>query len=54
MWNDEEFVNLDGMQPLGRVGEVKDIVDAVLYLSDAQFVTGIVLPVDGGVSAGGA
>ena len=50
---DEEFENLNGMQPLGRVGEVQDIVDAVLYLADAQFVTGVVLPVDGGVSAGG-
>ncbi len=50
---DEEFEKLNGMQPLGRVGEVKDIVDAVLYLADAQFVTGVVLPVDGGVSAGG-
>ena len=50
---DAEFEKLNGMQPLGRVGEVKDIVDAVLYLADAQFVTGVVLPVDGGVSAGG-
>ncbi len=39
---------------LGRVGEVKDIVDAVLYLADAKFVTGVILPVDGGVHAGGA
>ena len=50
---DEEFEALDGMQPLGRVGEVKDIVDAVLYLADANFITGVVLPVDGGVAAGG-
>ncbi len=50
---DEQFEELNGMQPLGRVGEVKDIVDAVLYLADAQFVTGVVLPVDGGVYAGG-
>ncbi|MCH7923629.1 MAG: SDR family oxidoreductase [Nitrospinae bacterium] len=50
---DEEFEALNGMQPLGRVGEVKDIVDAVLYLADANFVTGVVLPVDGGVAAGG-
>ena len=50
---DEEFEKLNGMQPLGRVGEIKDIVDAVLYLADAEFVTGVVLPVDGGVSAGG-
>lgn len=50
---DEQFEELSGMQPLGRVGEVKDIVDAVLYLADANFVTGVVLPVDGGVLAGG-
>ena len=50
---DEQFEELNGMQPLGRVGEVKDIVDAVLYLADAAFVTGVVLPVDGGVAAGG-
>ncbi len=50
---DEQFEELNGMQPLGRVGEVKDIVDAVVYLASADFVTGVVLPVDGGVAAGG-
>lgn len=50
---DEQFEELDGMQPLGRIGEVKDIVDAVQYLASAAFVTGVVLPVDGGVAAGG-
>ena len=49
---EEQFQELNGMQPLGRVGEIKDIVDAVLYLADATFVTGVILPVDGGVSAG--
>jgi NAD(P)-dependent dehydrogenase (short-subunit alcohol dehydrogenase family) len=38
--------------PLGRVGEVKDVVDAVLYLESASFVTGEVLHVDGGLAAG--
>jgi NAD(P)-dependent dehydrogenase (short-subunit alcohol dehydrogenase family) len=38
--------------PLGRVGEVKDIVDAVLYLESASFVTGEILHVDGGIAAG--
>ena len=38
--------------PLGRVAEVKDIVDAVLYLESASFVTGEILRVDGGASAG--
>ncbi len=50
---DDEYEELNGMQPLGRVGEVADIVDAVLYLADADFVTGVILPVDGGVHAGG-
>jgi NAD(P)-dependent dehydrogenase (short-subunit alcohol dehydrogenase family) len=38
--------------PLGRIGEVGDVADAVLYLESATFVTGVVLPVDGGRSAG--
>ncbi|MBV9998821.1 MAG: SDR family oxidoreductase [Verrucomicrobia bacterium] len=38
--------------PLGRMGEVSDIVDAVLYLQNATFVTGENLRVDGGVHAG--
>jgi NAD(P)-dependent dehydrogenase (short-subunit alcohol dehydrogenase family) len=38
--------------PFDRVGEIADIVDAVLYLEAAPFVTGQVLHVDGGSSAG--
>jgi NAD(P)-dependent dehydrogenase (short-subunit alcohol dehydrogenase family) len=38
--------------PLGRIAKVSEIADAVLYLAKADFVTGIVLPVDGGFSAG--
>lgn len=34
--------------PLGRLGEVQDIVDAVLYLESATFVTGEIIHVDGG------
>ena len=40
------------LHPLGRIGEVKDIVDAVLYLESASFVTGEILRVDGGLAAG--
>jgi NAD(P)-dependent dehydrogenase (short-subunit alcohol dehydrogenase family) len=43
---------LSTLQPSGRIGKVSDIVDAVLYLSDASFTTGAVLPVDGGMSSG--
>jgi len=38
--------------PIGRVGEVRDVVDAVLYLEGAAFITGEILHVDGGQSAG--
>ncbi len=43
---------LKSLQPTGRIGNVKDIVDAVHYLTDSDFTTGIVLPVDGGATAG--
>jgi NAD(P)-dependent dehydrogenase (short-subunit alcohol dehydrogenase family) len=43
---------LAGLQPVGRMGEVRDVVDAVLYLEKAAFVTGEILHVDGGASAG--
>jgi NAD(P)-dependent dehydrogenase (short-subunit alcohol dehydrogenase family) len=38
--------------PLGRIGEVTDTSDAVLYLAGAAFVSGTVLAVDGGYSSG--
>lgn len=38
--------------PLGRIGEVQDTSDAVLYLARAGFVTGTLLEVDGGYSHG--
>jgi NAD(P)-dependent dehydrogenase (short-subunit alcohol dehydrogenase family) len=40
------------LHPMQRLGEVKEIVDAVLYLDGASFVTGEVLHVDGGQHAG--
>ncbi len=43
---------LAGLHPLGRMGEIADIVDAILYLELAAFVTGETLHVDGGQSAG--
>jgi NAD(P)-dependent dehydrogenase (short-subunit alcohol dehydrogenase family) len=41
------------MYPLGRMAEISDIVDAILYLDQASFVTGETLPVDGGQSGAG-
>jgi NAD(P)-dependent dehydrogenase (short-subunit alcohol dehydrogenase family) len=43
---------LAGLHPLGRLGTVAEVVDAVLYLETASFVTGEVLHVDGGAHAG--
>jgi len=40
------------MHPIARMGAVQDVVDAVLYLESASFVTGEILHVDGGQSAG--
>jgi NAD(P)-dependent dehydrogenase (short-subunit alcohol dehydrogenase family) len=43
----------EGMaEPIGRVGEVSDIVDGILYLERATFVTGEILHIDGGQAAG--
>jgi NAD(P)-dependent dehydrogenase (short-subunit alcohol dehydrogenase family) len=43
---------LAALHPVNRLGEVADITQAVLYLEDAGFVTGEILHVDGGQSAG--
>jgi NAD(P)-dependent dehydrogenase (short-subunit alcohol dehydrogenase family) len=48
----ETYEALAGLHPLGRLGEISDIVNAILYLEDATFVTGEILHVDGGQSAG--
>ncbi|AZN41271.1 SDR family oxidoreductase [Paenibacillus albus] len=40
------------LHPMGRMGEAKEIVDAILYLESASFVTGEILHVDGGQNAG--
>ena len=43
---------LKSLQPMNRMGEVDEVVDAVMYLNDAMFVTGEVLHTDGGAHAG--
>jgi NAD(P)-dependent dehydrogenase (short-subunit alcohol dehydrogenase family) len=43
---------LAGLHPMGRMGEIQEVVDAVLYLEAAAFVTGEILHVDGGAHAG--
>jgi NAD(P)-dependent dehydrogenase (short-subunit alcohol dehydrogenase family) len=43
---------LKGMHPIARLGELKESVDAALFLIDATFTTGETLHVDGGAHAG--
>ena len=43
---------LAALHPVGRMGEISDVVDAVMYLDSAGFVTGEILHVDGGQAAG--
>ncbi|QXI36633.1 SDR family NAD(P)-dependent oxidoreductase [Pseudomonas xantholysinigenes] len=40
------------LSPSGRTGQPEDVVAAVLYLTDARYVSGVILPVDGGSTAG--
>jgi hypothetical protein len=43
---------LAALHPVGRMGDIDDIVDAIAFLETAEFVTGEILHVDGGQSAG--
>ena len=48
----ETYAQLGALHPVGHMGEISDVVDAILYLESAGFVTGEILHVDGGQSAG--
>ena len=52
MHGEESHAALGRLHPVGHMGDVQDIVAAVLYLDSAPFVTGEILHVDGGQSAG--
>jgi NAD(P)-dependent dehydrogenase (short-subunit alcohol dehydrogenase family) len=52
MHDPSSYDALANLHPVGRLGEIDDVVDAVLYLENAAFVTGEILHVDGGQSAG--
>jgi len=48
--NPKDFMKT--LSPMGKIAEAKDIAEAVVYLTEARFVTGEVLHVDGGAHAG--
>jgi NAD(P)-dependent dehydrogenase (short-subunit alcohol dehydrogenase family) len=50
--DESSYAGLGALHPVGRVGEIEDVVGGVLYLETASFVTGEVLRIDGGQSAG--
>jgi NAD(P)-dependent dehydrogenase (short-subunit alcohol dehydrogenase family) len=52
MHDPESYDGLADLHPVGRIRSISDIVDGVLYLENAPFVTGEILHIDGGQSAG--
>ena len=50
--DESSYAGMGALHPIGRVGEIEDVVSGVLYLESAPFVTGEVLHIDGGQSAG--
>ncbi len=52
MHKDQPKDSLEKLQPMGQISTVKDIVDAIVYLTEAGQVTGEVLHVDGGAHVG--
>lgn len=48
----ESYDFLAGLHPMNRLGEIADVVSAVMFLEDATFATGEILHIDGGQSAG--
>jgi NAD(P)-dependent dehydrogenase (short-subunit alcohol dehydrogenase family) len=52
MHDPSSYETLAKLHPVGHMGDIDDVVDAVIYLENAKFVTGEILYVDGGQSAG--
>jgi NAD(P)-dependent dehydrogenase (short-subunit alcohol dehydrogenase family) len=49
----ESYASLgDRLPPLGRVGQVSDVVEGILYLESSPYITGEILHIDGGAGAG--
>jgi NAD(P)-dependent dehydrogenase (short-subunit alcohol dehydrogenase family) len=52
MHDPASYAGLADTHPLGRLGQIGDVVDGILYLERATFVTGEILHIDGGRTAG--
>ena len=49
---EESYKSLASLHPLGRVGQISDVVNGILFLESSPFVTGEILHIDGGQIAG--
>jgi NAD(P)-dependent dehydrogenase (short-subunit alcohol dehydrogenase family) len=49
---DESYQRLGALHPLGRVGQISDVVDGILFLESSPFITGETVHIDGGQIAG--
>jgi len=54
LYGDADVDSFGGIALLNRVGEVREITEAVIHLANAEFTTGVILPVDGGYVGGRA
>jgi NAD(P)-dependent dehydrogenase (short-subunit alcohol dehydrogenase family) len=52
MRDPDAYEALGAQQPMGRVGQVRDVVDGVLFLESSVFITGEIIHIDGGRIAG--
>ncbi len=52
MHDPASYADMAALHPLGRLGEIEDVLDGILYLERAGFVTGESLHIDGGQAAG--
>jgi NAD(P)-dependent dehydrogenase (short-subunit alcohol dehydrogenase family) len=51
-YDSASYAGLADLHPLGRIGKIGDVIDGILYLEQASFVTGEILHIDGGQAAG--
>ncbi len=52
VYDPASYEGMADLHPLGRIGQISDVVEGILYLERASFVTGVVLHIDGGQAAG--
>jgi NAD(P)-dependent dehydrogenase (short-subunit alcohol dehydrogenase family) len=52
VYDPASYEGMAELHPLGQLGQISDVVEGVLYLERASFVTGVVLHIDGGQAAG--